>query len=43
MYPYLKNLTYVNLIIALVKCGTRKEHNLLKRSDLELNSGSASY
>ena len=43
MYPHLKNLTYVNLIIEFVNCGVRKEHKLLKRLDLELNPGSATY
>lgn len=41
MYPHLKNLTYVSLIIVLVKCGVRKEHKLQKLSDLELKLGFA--
>ena len=34
MYPHLKNLTCVNLITVLMNCGVRKEHKLLKWSDL---------
>lgn len=36
-------LTNVNLIIALVKCGIRKEHKLLNQSDLEMNPDFATY
>ena len=43
MYPHLKNLTCVNLITALMNCGVRKEHKLLKWSDLELKPSSVTY
>lgn len=43
IYPHIKKLTYVNLILVIVKNGIRKEHKLLNQSDLKLNLDSVMY
>lgn len=40
IHPHIKKLTYVNLILVIVKNSIRKEHKLLNQSDLELNPDS---